>query len=212
MGVIFSLLKSNCSAIYPGKIHFPSSSIQLSGKSLNWFNKLRYLGILITNNYKNLFDLNEQISKFYAAFHSIISNCGVNKELFDIELLKRKCAPILFYALDVISINNKIRVVICKAWNVSIRLIFYINRRESTKHLFCHYNLLLASFKIDLRQLKLFSSQVNSPNRLIFTCVNVLKYDCSMRSLMFKYNVSFNTNVVNLNSSVWDKCCVYSAL
>ena len=27
MGVTFSLLKSNCLAIYPGKIHFPSSSI-----------------------------------------------------------------------------------------------------------------------------------------------------------------------------------------
>ena len=96
MGVTFSLLKSNCLAIYPGKIHFPSSSIQLGGNSLNWSNKLRYLGISITNNSKNLFDLNEQIGKFYTAIHSIISNCGVNKELVALELLKRKCAPILF--------------------------------------------------------------------------------------------------------------------
>ena len=126
--------------------------------------------------------------------------------------MKRKCAPILFYALDVISINNKIIDVICKAWNASIRLIFNINRRESTRHLFYHCNLLSASFKIDLHQLTLLSSQVNSPNRLIFTCVNVLKYDCSMRSLMFKYYVSYNTNIVNFNSSVWDKFCEYRAL
>ena len=39
MGVTFSLLKSNCLAIYPGKMHFPSSSIQLGGISLNWSNK-----------------------------------------------------------------------------------------------------------------------------------------------------------------------------
>ena len=39
MGVTFSLLKSNCFAIYPGKIHFPLSSIQLGGNSLNWSNK-----------------------------------------------------------------------------------------------------------------------------------------------------------------------------
>ena len=39
MGVTFNLLQSNCLAIYPGKIHFPSSSIQLSGISLNWSNK-----------------------------------------------------------------------------------------------------------------------------------------------------------------------------
>ena len=35
MGVTFSLLKSNCLAINAGKIHFPSSSIQLGGISLN---------------------------------------------------------------------------------------------------------------------------------------------------------------------------------
>ena len=33
MGVTFSLLKPNCLAIYPGKIHLPSSSIQLDGNS-----------------------------------------------------------------------------------------------------------------------------------------------------------------------------------
>ena len=70
--------------------------MQLGGKSLNWFNKLRYLDIFITNNSKNFFDLNEQIGKFYTAIYSIIFNCGINKELVALELLKRKCAPILF--------------------------------------------------------------------------------------------------------------------
>ena len=42
--------------------------------------------------------------------------------------------------------------------------------------------------------------------------MNVLKYDCSMRSLMFKYNVSYDTNILNLNSSVWDKFFEYYAL
>ena len=42
--------------------------------------------------------------------------------------------------------------------------------------------------------------------------LNELKYDCSMRSLLFKYNVSYNINIVNLNSSVWDKFCEYCAL
>ena len=113
MGVTFSLVKSNCLAIYPGKILFPSSSIQFGGNSLNWSNKLHYLSIFITNNSKNLFDLYEQIGKFYAAIHSIISNCGGNKEFVALELLKRKCAHIFFYALDANSINNKIRDVIC---------------------------------------------------------------------------------------------------
>ena len=94
VGVTFSLLKSNCLVINRGKIHLPSSSIQLGSNSLKWSNKLRYLGIFISNNSKNLFDLNVQIGKFYAAIYSIISNYGVNKELVALELLKCKCAPI----------------------------------------------------------------------------------------------------------------------
>ena len=90
-----------------------------------------------------------------------------------------------FYARDAISVNNKVKDEIFKAWNASIRLIFTINRHDSTRHLFYLCELLSASFKIDL-QLALLSSQVNSPNRLIFTCVNLLKYGCSTRSLMFK--------------------------
>ena len=45
MGVKYSLLKSNCLAIYLGKIHLPSTNIQLSGNSLNWSTKLRFLGM-----------------------------------------------------------------------------------------------------------------------------------------------------------------------
>ena len=89
--------------------------------------------------------------------------------------------------------------------------VFKINRCESMRHLFYHYDLLSASFKIDL-QLTLLSSQVNLPNRLIFAYVNILKYDRSMRSVMFKCNVSYNTNLVNLKSSVYDKFCEHFAL
>ena len=89
MCVTLSLIKSNCLAIYPGKIHLPSSSIQLSGNSLYWSNKLRYLGIFSINNSKSLFYLNEPISKFYAAIFSITSSCCLNKELVALELLKR---------------------------------------------------------------------------------------------------------------------------
>ena len=81
IGVTFSLLKSNCLAIYLGKIQPPSSNIQLGGISLNWSYKLRYLGISITNYYTKFFYLNEQIDKFYATIHSNKSKCGVNKDL-----------------------------------------------------------------------------------------------------------------------------------
>ena len=86
-----------------------------------------------------------------------ISNYGVNKEIFALELLMHNCAPIISYALDAISVNNKVRDVICKTWNASTRLIFNINRRGSARQLFHHCDLLSASFKIDLLQLTLLS-------------------------------------------------------
>ena len=92
--------------MYTPKIHLPLSRIQLGVNSLNWLNKFRYLGIFIANNSKNLFDLNKQ-GKFYAAIHSIISNCGLSEELFVLEILKRKCTCIYpFYALDAISVKR----------------------------------------------------------------------------------------------------------
>ena len=87
-----------------------------------------------------------------------------------------------------------------------------IYRHESTRHLFYHMDLLSASFKIDRLQLTLLTSLVNSPYSLIFACVNVLKYDRSMRSLMFKYNVSYNTNMKNLKRFVSDKFCKHCTL
>ena len=68
--------------------------------------------------------------------------------------------------------------------------------------------LIISKFQNRPHLTTLLSSQVNSPDRLIFVSVNVLKYDRSMSSLMFKYNVSYNTNLVNLKSSVGDKFCI----
>ena len=41
-----------------------------------------------------------------------------------------------FYALEAIFFNNKVRDVMCKAWNAFIRLNFNINILESTRHFF----------------------------------------------------------------------------
>ena len=48
-------------------------------------------------------------------FRLFLTACGLNKEIVALEILNRKCALILSYALDAISINNKVRDVIFKA-------------------------------------------------------------------------------------------------
>ena len=81
------------------KIHLSSSNVYLGGNSFNRSNKLLYLNIFIAHNSENFFDLNKRVGKFYAAFLSAISNCGLNKKLVTLEILKRKWAPIFFLTL-----------------------------------------------------------------------------------------------------------------
>ena len=87
-GMFFGPSKSHCLAIYPGKIHIPCSDIDLNGQKLEWIDKLKYLGVYITNNFKQLFDVNEQVVKFYSSIHSMVSCC--KKEMVRLEILKRQ--------------------------------------------------------------------------------------------------------------------------
>ena len=46
--------------------------------------------------------------------------CGATNEPVLLDILKTKCAPMLYYGIDVISINNNIKQAISKAWNWTI--------------------------------------------------------------------------------------------
>ena len=81
----FGPSKSHCVAIYPGKIHIPCSDIDLNGQKLKWIDKLKYIGVYITNNFKQLFDVSEQVTKFYSSIHSVVSCCI--KEMVRLKIL-----------------------------------------------------------------------------------------------------------------------------
>ena len=86
-GMSFGPLKSHYLAIYPGKINIPCSDIDLNGQKLKRIDKLKYFGVYITNNFKQLFDVSEQVTKLYSSIHSVVSCC--NKEMVRLEILKR---------------------------------------------------------------------------------------------------------------------------
>ena len=120
---------------------------------------MHYLGINTTNNPNCIFNINIQLTKFYSSVHSVLMQCGSTNELVLFEILKTKCAPILFYGIDASSINNNNKQAISKTWNWAIRAVFGLRGRESTKLLFKYCNLLSADYKIDLSQLNLLSSE-----------------------------------------------------
>ena len=87
------------------------------------------------------------MTKFCGSVHSVLTYCSVNGELVLLELLKSKYASIIFYGLDVIFIDFKIREAISKAWNWVMRAVFKIKNRGSTRQVLCYSNLISASLE-----------------------------------------------------------------
>ena len=123
-----------------------STILSLGEFKLNWVNKLRYVGGYFVNNPNRLFDVKNQITKFYGSVHSILTYCSVNRELVLLKLLEPKYAPILFYRLDAIFFMLKSEKYLVKlAWNWALPAVFRIKSRESTRQLLNYCNLLPAS-------------------------------------------------------------------
>ena len=88
--------KSNCSNITTS-----------DGQSLSWVTSVRYLGIVIVN--AALFSCSFKHSKaaFYRAFNAIFGKIGrIACENVIIELLSKKCLPILLYAIEVCPLSK----------------------------------------------------------------------------------------------------------
>jgi hypothetical protein len=212
MGITFGHAKSKGLAIYPGCVNrVPVSSLSINGIDLPWVAKLRYLGVFITNNSKNVFDITEQIRKFYGSVHSILSHTDTNNELVVLEILKKQCSPILFYGLNAICISNSMRDMVSKAWNFGIRKVFNINKRESTRLLFYYCNLMSASFTIDCMQMSLYATicDSNLANPMLTVCSLALRYDESFRNICYKNDVPLNVSKGQVKRIMWDRFVTY---
>ena len=206
MGITFGHAKSKCLAIYPGYgTKIPASTLCINNVNLPWVTKLRYLGVYITNNSKNIFDVSEQVQKFYGCMHSVLSHTDVNNELIILEILKKQCAPILFYALNAINVTNNIREVVSKAWNFGIRKVFNMNKRESTRLLFYYCNLMSASFTIDCAQLSLYSAVCTMSNPVIVACSRAVRLDNMFIEMLHKNDVPLYASKSLIKCIIWKK-------
>ena len=89
--ITFDHVKSNCLAIYPHSSHLPVFSFNINGVNLLWMTKIPYLGIYITSDCKNSFDVSECITKFYGSVHAITALICNNNELVALEILVKQC-------------------------------------------------------------------------------------------------------------------------
>ena len=81
--------------------------VSTSGHVITWSNDIRYLGVYLAANnvYSCLFS--HAKCSFYRAFNGIFGSVGrVASEEVVVELMKKKCLPILYYAIEVIPLNK----------------------------------------------------------------------------------------------------------
>ena len=144
---------------------------------------MHYLGIYITSDCKNLFDVSEWITKLYGSVPAMAAHIGNNNELVALEISEKQCLPVLFYGLNAICITNNFRNTVSKAWNFGIKKVFNLNYRESIRHLLYYCDLMSVIFNIDCLQLTLYTNLCKSSNPVRLACCLAMHNDVSFKSI-----------------------------
>ena len=101
------------------------------GHVLNWVQQCRYLGVEIVSSSVFKCDLGDRKKSFYRSFNSIFGRIGrIASAEVVIELLKKKCLPLLLYACEVLPLNSRNYKSLDYAINCTLRKIFCTNSNE----------------------------------------------------------------------------------
>jgi len=104
--------------------------ITISGNSIPWVPKVKYLGVSFLCN-TAITDLSEVCRNFYGKFNSMMSVLGkCSNEMVALHLLKTFCLPTLMYGCGVWSLTNNSLHKVNVAWNNCFRQIFSCCWRE----------------------------------------------------------------------------------
>ena len=125
--------------------------------------------------------------------------CGSTNELVLLEILETKCAPILFYEIDAISISSNIKQAINKAWKWAIRVSFGLRRHENMRLLFKYCNLLLQIIKLTcVSKIYLDLLKNCAGSNLLHLCVTLAKNSSYYNNLLHS-SVALS-NIVYINT------------
>jgi hypothetical protein len=138
-------------------------NLELNGKQLERVNVMKYLGVLIQDNYKNDLHLEDRVSKLNKAFNSI-RTAGVYNSQLSVKLISRLymvyLRPILTYGLDVISLTKTQEDDLSTIETNMIKKMLGISKC-------CHHSELLRALYIKDFHLNLKISKLNLVLRLL---------------------------------------------
>ena len=118
-----------------GKKHSPTS-LQLSGKDIDWVQSWSYLGVTLKSHTSFNCCIDEKVKCFYRCANGLLRIEGRSNETVMLQLMETHCLPILTYAIDSIHIadrdeRRRLRV----AYNSIYRKIFGYRTWESVTEL-----------------------------------------------------------------------------
>ena len=99
--------KSVCIRIGPRSSAECANISMCSGRDLLWVNSFRYLGIVVVSGREFNCSFKHAKAKFYRAFNAIFSKIGrIASENIIIELLTKKCLPVLLYGVEACPVSK----------------------------------------------------------------------------------------------------------
>ena len=109
--------------------------ITLNGSTIEYVDRIKYLGVLIKSAPTLVFSAENDLRSFYRASNSILNVLHRPDENALMFLLYANCVPTLTYACSVKEFSSREMSNCNVALNDAIRKIFSFNRRENVRHL-----------------------------------------------------------------------------
>ena len=127
LSIIFNSAKSQCLCIGPNKISNFANLI-LNGSSLQWAEKVKYLGIWLCAGKYFCVDVAEMRRKFFMSVNSILSKCKYTNDIVKLQLLESHCLPIIMYATECLDLKPSQIKEMNTWWNSVYGKIFGYNK------------------------------------------------------------------------------------
>jgi hypothetical protein len=154
----------------------------LDNNVLPWVDKFKYLGVTFVVKNGLQTDYAERIQKFIASVSLVLRMKTVGFEYMFVDILVKKCLPILFYGLDCCTLNNTVMKSVCRAWNMSFKWLFNMRKYDSTRLLFLSCNTMSMKFLIDVKIMQFYRLLTMSDNVLI---TKLLTLNFTQRNKLF---------------------------
>jgi hypothetical protein len=202
--VVFNVTKSVV-GIVGVKICDCMPSLELQGRSLSWVHVLKYLGIEFQLGVYLKANISARVNKFTCAVCAVLRQKLHGYEKVYVELIIKKCMPILFYGLGAFALTSEMLNAISQVWNMAFRFVFGLRKHDSTRHVFLNCNTMSLKFLFEERVLIFLES--------LICCENVLLHNlwCWLHSSIWCINLFTQYGLCGRETKSAIKCRVNEA-